>query len=31
MTLQERIGSESLRQRYANGDRPEPIVVEADA
>ena len=31
MTLQERIGSESLRQRYANGDRPEPIVVGADA
>ena len=28
MKLQERIGSESLRQRYANGDRPEPIVVE---
>jgi NADH-quinone oxidoreductase subunit B len=28
MRLQERIGSESLRQRYANGDRPEPIVVE---
>jgi NADH-quinone oxidoreductase subunit B len=28
MTLQERIGSESLRQRYANGDRPEPIIVE---
>jgi NADH-quinone oxidoreductase subunit B len=31
MRLQERIGSESLRQRYANGDRPEPIVVGADA
>ena len=31
MKLQERIGSESLRQRYANGDRPEPIVVGADA
>jgi NADH-quinone oxidoreductase subunit B len=28
MKLQERIGSESLRQRYANGDRLEPIVVE---
>jgi len=28
MKLHERIGSESLRQRYANGDRPEPIVVE---
>ena len=28
MTLQERIGSESLRQRYSNGDSPEPIVVE---
>jgi NADH-quinone oxidoreductase subunit B len=28
MRLQERIGSESLRQRYTNGDRPEPIVVE---
>jgi NADH-quinone oxidoreductase subunit B len=28
MKLQERIGSESLRQRYANGNRPEPIVVE---
>jgi NADH-quinone oxidoreductase subunit B len=31
MKLQERIGSESLRQRYANGNRPEPIVVGADA
>jgi NADH-quinone oxidoreductase subunit B len=29
--LQERIGSESLHQRLANGDRPEPIVVGADA
>ena len=28
MELQERIGSESLHQRLANGDRPEPIVVE---
>ena len=29
MKLQERIGSESLRQRYTNGaERPEPIVVE---
>ena len=28
MRLQERIGSESLRQRYTNGNRPEPIVVE---
>ena len=32
MKLQERIGSESLRQRYTNGaKRPEPIVVGADA
>jgi NADH-quinone oxidoreductase subunit B len=32
MKLQERIGSESLRQRYTNGaERPEPIVVGADA
>jgi NADH-quinone oxidoreductase subunit B len=31
LELQKRIGSESLRQRYANGDRPEPIVVGADA
>ena len=33
MKLQERIGSESLHQRLtdANGHRPEPIVVGADA
>ena len=31
MKLQERIGSESLHQRLANGNRPEPIVVGADA
>jgi hypothetical protein len=31
MKLQERIGSESLRQRLADGERPEPIVVGADA